>query len=123
MCPLVGLCFVTVFSAFNNVVKSCFGCVLAPEFTNYLREFRDSYMDLVTNHQLPVTPKVHAVFYHVEEFCSRRGTGLGLWSQQSTESLHRDFLVHWQRYEVAVEHPCYSERLLAAVCSYNSRHI
>jgi hypothetical protein len=119
MCPLTVLPFVAAFCAFNKVVESCFGCVLLPEFAAALQEFRARYVDL----EIAVTPKVHAVFHHVSEFCSRRGTGLGLWSEQAAESLHCDFLRHWQRYSVPAQHELYPERLLAAVNSYNSRHV
>ncbi len=119
MCPLAGLPFAAAFCAFDRVVQSCFGCQLLPEFANALLEFRDRYLDLA----ISATPKVHAVFYHVGDFCSRRGTGLGVWSEQSTGSLHRDFVEHWERYTVPEDHPTYSDRLLAVVCSYDDRHL
>ena len=36
----------------------------------------DAYLQLT----ISVTPKVHAVMFHVEEFCSLTGRGLGPWS-------------------------------------------
>ena len=39
---------------------------------------------------MTVTPKVHPVFYHVEEFCELVNMGLGPWSEQVAESFHSD---------------------------------
>ena len=77
--------FVDTFKSFYNVVKSCYG--KEPEF-------KKSYMKL----GISATPKVHAVFYHVSEFCDIKGMGLAPWSvqtavftlrfQQNVEKLH-----------------------------------
>ena len=37
--------------------------------------------------EISVTPKVHAVFFHVQEFCELTKMGLGPWSEQTSESV------------------------------------
>jgi len=59
MCPLRCLRYVAVLDNFNLVVNSCFGVTLDPRFREHIAKFRDSYMAL----RIPVTPKVHAVFF------------------------------------------------------------
>ena len=64
-----------------------------------------------------VTPKVHAVFFHVEDFCASVNDGLGPWSEQSSESVHHDFGVLWQDFKVkSIDHPNYRTKLLSCVC-------
>ena len=69
---------------------------------------------------ISVTPKVHTVFYHIEEFCSLTKMGLGPWSEQASESVHKEFNKCWGRYKVKnTDHPLYGEKLLEAVRMFN----
>ena len=80
----------------------------------------------LNNSVLPtnVTPKVHAVFHHVGEFCGMVNKGLGPWSEQAAESLHSDFTKMWQNYKLRdTDHDQYGERLLDAIITYNSQHM
>ena len=61
--------------------------------------------------------------YHIRQFCEKHNTGLGIWSEQSTESLHSDFEKTWIRYKVSNLNPNYDSQLPKAVCDYNSKHI
>jgi hypothetical protein len=119
MCPLPALRFASAFRAFNNVVESCFGNVLLPNFAAALNDFRSSFAEL----EIAPTPKVHAVIHHVGEFCRLKKRGLGPWSEQTSESLHFDFLQLWQHYKISESHLDYPARLLSAVRVYNSRHL
>ena len=72
----------------------------------------NKYMKL----SVSVTPKVHAVFYHIEEFCSLTKMGLGPWSEQASESVHQEFTKCWGKYKVKnTDHPMYGQKLLEAV--------
>ena len=76
------------------------------------------------NLNISVTPKVHAVMYHVEEFCSLTEKGLGAWSEQTSESLHHEFKKCWGKFFVKdTDNPAYPERLLSAVRVFNSLNI
>ena len=53
--------YIDTLNSFNEVIVSCYGTKLLPNYTEKFKEFRISYRKLKIN----VTPKVHAVFYHV----------------------------------------------------------
>ena len=57
--------FIKTFRAFDKVVTSCYGHTLSDDYESNIRQFRIEYKRLKTS----VTPKVHAVFHHVAEFC------------------------------------------------------
>ena len=118
-CPLAILKYVDTFSALNDVVHSCFGNFLHDNYVQCISAFKKSYMSLA----IPVTPKVHTIFFHIIDFCSKRNRSLGYFSEQASESLHSNFLPTWERYKVSQNHPMYSQKLLRAVCEYNSRHL
>lgn len=118
-CPIGCLKFVKVLDDFHLVVKACFGKLLYPNFKKNIRDFKRSYLDLGVS----VTPKVHAVFYHVEDFCSKNQKGLGGYSEQAMESVHFDFNIIWNKYKVHNNHPEYERHLLNAVCEFNGLHV
>ena len=112
--------FIETFKAFNEVIKSCYGTNLFPNYKELIKNFRICYRRLPIN----VTPKVHAVFFHVEDFCELVGMGLGPWSEQAAESLHADFDNVWTRYKVRdIDHEKFGKRLFEAVVAYNSQHL
>ena len=112
--------FISAFNSFNAVVEACYGMDLHPDFERRIAVFVMDYLKL----GISVTPKVHAVFFHVAEFCLMTGQGLGPWSEQTGESVHHDFNQTWKNYKVNdVEREIYGENLLKAVAAYNSRHL
>ena len=120
LCPEYCTPFVQAFEAFNSVVSSCYGKTLLPDYVTNLEYFKEKYLALSIN----VTPKIHAVMYHVEEFCSQTGMGLGPWSEQTSEALHHDFNRMWENFKIKdMDHPSYSTNLLRAVSMYNSQHL
>ena len=73
---------------------------------------------------ITVTLKVHAVMFHIIEFCLMTGRELGPWSEETGKSVHHDFKEIWKRYKVnKVDCSIYGENLLKAVSVYNSQHI
>lgn len=111
--------YVDCFQKFRKVVDSCFSVKLDPAFVTDIKLFKESYEAL----GISITPKIHAIFFHVSDFCSKTGMGLGFYSEQAVESLHHDFCVTWKKYKVLKKHPQYTEKLLRAVCEYNSKHV
>ena len=69
-----------------------------------------------------ITPKVLCVIHHIQQFCEKHSAGLGLWSQQSTDSLHLDFEKTWMRYKVSSLNPFYRSQLLKVDCDCNCKH-
>ena len=106
-----------VLHLFLQVVNSCFGCSLSPDFEKKIQEFKSNYLKLTVS----VTPKVYAVFYNVPQFLKHHKTGLGIYSEQATEALHSNFKPHWQRFKRIMSHPDYSKQLLNCVVDYNSK--
>lgn len=111
--------FVDCFRKFQAVVKSCFGASVKPDFIEEISKFKDSYLSLGVS----VTPKAHAVFFHISEFIKKHQTGLGIYSEQAVESTHSKFKTHWQRYKRSPLHPSYGEKLLQCVVDFNSKHV
>ena len=64
----------------NDVVVACYGYKLAADYVTKIKKFSRAYLDLAIN----VTPKVHAVIHHVQEFCTLTDRGLGPWSEQAS---------------------------------------
>ena len=112
--------YIKALKRFGDVVSSCFGVDLDESFKTNITLFKEAFLETGLN----VTPKVHAAFFHVEEFCSRKRMGLGLWSEQVSESIHYDFLQTWKDFKISdISHKNYGSKLLKAVIIYNSRHI
>ena len=111
--------FARAMSHFKNVMIACFGDELKPNFLVAIEIFRTSYMSLGIN----VTPKVHAVFDHVGEFCARKNCGLSKYAEQASESVHYDFNTHWKRYQCEPSNKGYADALRSCVVNYNSQHL
>ena len=105
---------------FKQVVKSCYSTDLLPSFKEDIDKFRAAYMEL----EIPITPKVHIIFDHVSQFCQEEGKGLGIFSEQASESIHADFSSYWSKYSVKeINNPFYLVALEKACISYNSKHV
>ena len=121
MCPPEFSQFVTTLEKFNDVVKCCYGFELDDDFLTIIDDFLRAFMKL-TN--VSVTPKVHAVFYYVPEFCLFAGRGLGSYSEQTVEAVHSEFKKSWGNFYVRdTANDKYSERFLRAVKTFNSTHL
>ncbi|XP_065668590.1 uncharacterized protein LOC136088569 [Hydra vulgaris] len=110
--------FIETFCNFRDVVSSCFGKSLEGDLKEKIEKFKDSFLSL----PVTVTPKAHAVFYHISEFIDRHGSALGLFSEQATKAKHSKFKTHWQRFKQSPSHPEYGTQLLHRVVEFNSKH-
>ena len=120
LCPKEHEQYVNTFSFFNDVVSSCYGLELHPTYKANIAKFKKEFLKL----KISITPKIHAVFYHVEEFCALKGMGLGPWSEQTSESLHHEFTKCWENYIIKdIDHPSYGQKLLQAVRMFNSLNL
>lgn len=104
---------------FADVYTSCFQNELKPNFLIEIERFRRSYMLLGIN----ITPKVHAVFDHVGEFCARKNTALAKYAEQASESVHHDFKDEWKHFKCDRSSENYAKRLRRCVVRYNSKHV
>lgn len=120
ICPLHIVPFVQALRDFHQVVISCFGRELHPDFREHLDKFATSYRDI----GISVTPKVHIVIAHVGDFCEQANSGLGPYSEQAFESAHKVFQNFWSKHLVKdLENPSYPHALLKSVVEFNSKHV
>lgn len=105
---------------FDAVVSSCFGSTLDPHFASKIQAFRASYLSL---QGVSVTPKVHAVFFHVEDVILLKKESLGKYSEHATEALHHSFKYHWERYKKPNNHPEYAKWLKTCMVDFNSKSV
>ena len=113
--------FIHALQKFNKVVSSCFGKKLKRNrYIENIRAFKIAFMAL----GISVTPKVHCVFRHVQEFCEPRKCGLGVYSEQVVEASHYDFakVERWYPTNLKTDPRC-AEKLLNAVTRYNGSHL
>ena len=121
-------------AAFKEVKKACFGMELHANYKVCIKRFADAYLQLMEHSKsmdikLTVTNKIHAVFVHVAQFLDLQGAkglpyGLGYFSEQSSESVHKDFEMLWTNgsYKRELTHADYASQLKKCVVTYNSRH-
>ena len=111
--------FAIALIALDSVRKACFGQKLDPDFGKKIKYFEKRYKDL----GISITPKAHILFTHVFEWCTIYQESLGIYSEQSGESLHHDFKSVWANFYRPSTHKDYKKQLLNAVVTYNSLHI
>ena len=69
----LGICkYVEVLRKLKKVVDGCFSVILDPKFKEFIKSFKLSYIAL----KIPITPKIHIIFEHVEEFCEYSQQGI-----------------------------------------------
>lgn len=112
--------YVQLLNDLKDVIHDCFGNLLRSTFEKSIENFKKNYLSC----EIPVTPKVHAIFFHVLDFCKENNCSLGFYSEQAVESIHYDFNKIWSNYFVKNrENPRYDNSLLRAVQQFNARHI
>ena len=113
---------VKVLKDFKTIKDMCFGKEVKSDYRVAIKEFEASYKLL----GISVTPKVHAVLDHIEDFFVRQNDGLGLrhHSEQASEAVHKDFTKLWTGagYKREMINKEYSNNLLKCVVVYNSTH-
>ena len=119
---------VAAFKALNRVVESCFGKKLSPNYERHIFEFRHAFLALGVS--VTPKPKTHILFRHITDFLKHVGSsgdgpvaGLGVFSEQAFESVHHDFAQTLQHYSVSSSNDKFGQKLLRAVCHYNSQRI
>ena len=106
----------------DNVVQSCFTTSLAsPDLGKHVTDLKNLFYAT----ELSETLKLHVILHHLEDSVRcLNGEGLGLWSEQAGESIHRSFLTYWDRYKInLISDPSYGERLKLAVIEFSSKHV
>ena len=122
-CLLTPIKYVPALKGMNKVEEDCFSTRKAsPDTSKHISELKT----LFEGSDLHETLKIHVILNHVEDCLAtiEDNQGLGLWSEQAGESIHREFLKYWDSYKInLLSDPSYGERLMKAVVEFYSRHI
>ena len=87
---------------------------------NNIEQFKTSYLSLNIN----VPTIVHAVFYHVIDFCSAYKKGLCAYSEEAMKSVYYDHRKKWEeKYKASPEKDTYDKYSLRSGCDYNCKHL
>ena len=104
--------YVQLLQDLKNVIYGCFGNELKPSFEKSIENFKNNY--LLSG--ISVTPKIHAIFFHVLDFCNENNCRLGFYSEQAVESIHHKFKKLRSNYMVKKrENPKYDESIQPVV--------
>ena len=116
--------YISSFKAMNKIVHCCFTSnKVGPSLECHLTEFENAMKSIENISQ---TLKIHIVLEHVKQSLQfiDGNNGLGLWSEQSGESVHREFLSTWKRHSInVIKDESYLPRLLKAVTEFSSLKI
>ena len=77
-----------VLESFKLVSESVFLSHLHPQWRKHLYSLRSSLHILCTSEGMPLTPKLHVLVVHVEQWIDRNSRSLGKEGESSGESLH-----------------------------------
>ena len=114
--------YVDVAQALSDVRTACFGSEpesLDPNYEDKIKHLEELWHDA----GISVTTKAHVLFRHVPEQITKYQMPLGKYSEQAVEACHHDFLQHYKGYKRLSNTKDYAQKLLQAVCSYNSLHL
>ena len=109
--------------AFNNVRVHVFGNVLHANWKNMINDFALAY-ECIPGISKPL--KVHILIAHCKQFIDLygKGKGLGFYSEQTGEAIHKDFDKTFVKYKFKNIHDEeYGKHLLKAVVEFSSMHI
>ena len=83
-----------------------------------------SFREAWKESQMSLTTKVHIVICHLVDFVKMKGgKNMRLYSAQSHESAHVEFMKTCQKYRVKESsNPNYKNQLFRAICDYNGSH-
>lgn len=114
--------YISAFKAMNKIVDCCFTAkAVGPNLDKLLKELSLA----VKATQVSETLKIHVLLEHIKD-CLQflPGTGLGAWSEQSGEAVHKEFLHYWSRYKInSLKHTKYADHLKKAVVKFSAEHI
>lgn len=114
--------FVRAMKAMNKIVECSFSTQkVGPELGKNVEELNSVFKAT----GLTKTLKIHVTLEHLLQ-CIQfvNGNGLGMWSEQAGESIHREFMKFWDKYKInALNSPQYLSRLKTAVVEFSSSHL
>ena len=123
---------VDVMRAFADVLHSCFGMKLLEGWESDIKHFEKKWEELVEHFdtypfeedqsKIMYFEKVHILIHHVPQYCTMYNTGLGVWSEQAGESLHKKRRKHRENYRNVGKH-IVEDRELCSLKDFNGKQI
>ena len=117
--------FVESFKAMDKIVTNCFSSKV--QVNKYeLKKYFVHLENVFKATELSYTLKIHILLNHVLDtlLLLDNNDGLGLWSEQSIESVHREFLNYWSKYKInKLDNPRYGTHLVKCVIEFSSKHL
>lgn len=114
--------YVSALKAMDKIVSSTFSTTqIDSNLDNNIEELKRAYEST----EVSTTLKIHVVIEHLKS-CLHflNNDGLGFWSEQAGESVHREFLTFWNRHKInAIDDPSFPKRLKKSVVEFSSFHI
>lgn len=86
--------FGIILAAFNNLVDGCFG----QELTEGWEACHEHFFWLLQQYDIKLTIKLHTLKYHVPKFIHQHERALGIYSEQASESIHKEWAKFVERY-------------------------
>ncbi|CAH0552491.1 unnamed protein product [Brassicogethes aeneus] len=117
--------FISAFKAMNKMVNLCFSTERRGSI-DALDKIIEELKKALLATGVSITLKIHVLLEHVKPTLSllKNSEGLGKWSEQAGESVHREFLSFWEKHKInLINDPSYSQRLKAATVQFSSFHI
>lgn len=115
--------FVSALKSMNKLVDSCFSTrIVNHDFKKHLNELAKTFQGT----ELSETLKIHILLDHTEQSLHflRYECGLGLYSEQAGESIHREFLLYWKKRQInSMKNPLYGKNLLKTVIEFSSKNL
>ena len=115
--------FVTAFKAMDKVVHTCFATKrIDSDFYRNINDLKKA----VLGTEVSITLKIHVLLEHTIQCLHLldNADGLGLWSEQAGESIHREFLTFWNKRKInMIDNPLYVIKLKETVIEFSSKHI
>ena len=125
---LIFISFVYCLRKFKQVVDSCFGNNLDNDFEDRICAFKSAFLECKDVSQsfgqdLRLTWKVHIIFNHIVPFCKYHNSGLGMFAEQTGESIHAKFKSTYARYKRDSQHIDHGSKLKRSVINFGIRRI
>ena len=113
--------YILAFRQLGEFVKSCFGQELMPGYIDDIAKFMITYRAI----KISIPLKVHLLESHAVDFLKMKNEerGLGYYSEQAMESMHKELKSEWGADKVDVKHPKYGENLKRTVVRINGKHL
>ena len=104
--------YVVVLEKFRLVKDSCFSDTLAPNYKECIHDFKLALLSCMKEF-----PKAHILWTHVPEFCDKYQRGLAIYSEQCSETVHKEYNKVYKNYK------SFPDGHLQAVLKYNVQNM